>query len=153
MLLPMLRVEQFGHVREDSLVTGVISLLHEGYWFVGAVVFLFSIVLPPVKLIALWVLSSNRMVSRHEHRAFVYKTVELVGKWGMLDVMLVAVLVAFVKLGDVVEIHAGSGVVLFSVMVFLSLLAGALFNPRAMWDETAAGTLDGEDRNGQRNRE
>lgn len=140
----MLRVEKFGHVTEDSLVSGVISLLHEGYWFVATIVFLFSIVLPPVKLLSLWVLSSDRVVSRHEHRAFVYKWVELVGKWGMLDVMLVAVLVAYVKLGDLVEIHAGSGVLLFSVMVFLSLLAGAFFNPRSMWDETVESQPESE---------
>lgn len=139
MLLPMLRVSQLGQFSEDSLLSGVISLLRGGEWFVGLVVLLFSIVLPPVKLIALWVLSSTPVVSRGRPHALVYRLVEHAGKWGMLDVMLVAVLVAFIKLGNLITIQAGPAVAVFSGMVLLSLLAGAFFNPHAMWTRPQGG--------------
>lgn len=136
-LLPMLRIEQLGHLKEDSLFSGVIHLLAEGYWFVGLVVLAFSIVLPPLKLMALIVLSGTNWVRNHKHRAKLYHAVEYLGRWGMLDVMLVAVLVAWVKLGDLVKIDAGLGVFAFGVMVLISLVAGLTFHPSQMWEAEA----------------
>jgi uncharacterized paraquat-inducible protein A len=136
MLLPMLRIEQFGHMHEDSLLSGVTALWAGGYWFIGTIVLIFSVLLPPLKLMALWILSSTTMVSRHHHRAIIYRLVEVLGRWGMLDVMLVALLVAYVKLGDLVSIHAGSGALAFTSLVLLSLLASLTFNPQLMWQET-----------------
>ena len=133
--LPMLKLEQLGHVREDSLLTGVVTMFTEGYWFVGTVVLLFSIVLPPVKLLALSVLSVQSGQTARPHHAMVYRAVEALGRWSMLDVMLVALMVAFVKLGDLISISPGNGVIAFGVMVFLSLLAGLAFNPHQMWDD------------------
>ncbi len=135
MMLPMLRVEQLGHAHEDSLIAGVMTMLHGGYWFVGIIVLLFSIILPPLKLIALWHLSRSPSGSGSHHHAGVYRAVELLGKWSMLDVMLVALLVAFVKLGDLVVIHAGNGLIAFTLMVLLSLCAGLFFNPHHLWKE------------------
>ncbi len=135
MLLPLLRIDRLGHTHEDSLLSGVTALWAQGYWFIGVVIFLFSVVLPPLKLAALWLLSSTSVISRHHHRAMVYHLVELLGRWGMLDVMLVAILVAFVKLGDLVNIHAGPGLLAFVVLVLLSLLASFSFNPLLMWEE------------------
>lgn len=136
MTLPMLSIEKLGHLKEDSLFTGVVTLLSEGYWVVGIIVLLFSVILPPLKLMSLIILSSTGIVQHSHHKAHLYHAVEILGKWGMLDVMLVAVLVAYVKLGDLVSIEAGSGVIAFAVMVFTSLIAGLSFNPKHMWNET-----------------
>lgn len=134
MLLPMLRIERLGHAHEDTLLSGIGGLWAQGYWFIGTLIFAFSVLLPPLKLAALWLLSGP-LVRRHHHRAALYHWVEFLGRWGMLDVLLVAILVAFVKLGDVVNIHAGSGLFAFAGMVLLSLLASATFNPLLMWQE------------------
>jgi paraquat-inducible protein A len=134
LLLPMLHIEQFGHSREAGLLAGVGALWEQGHWFIGMIVLIFSIVLPPLKLIALWLLSEPAIISRQHHRALLYHLVELLGRWGMLDVMLVAVLVAFVKLGDLITIQPGSGLLAFAVMVVLSLLASVIFNPTLLWD-------------------
>ncbi len=134
MLLPMLRIERLGHAREDSLVSGIIGLWSQGYWFIGTLVFAVSVVLPPVKLIILLVLASAASVARHHHRARLYRVVELLGRWGMLDVLLVAILIAFVKLGDLVNMYPGKGLGAFALLVLLSLLAGAAFNPLLMWN-------------------
>lgn len=134
MILPMLRIEQLGHRHEDSLLSGLVALFSQGYWFVGAVVLIFSVLLPPLKLFTLLILVNKVMITRHHQRALMYRTVELLGRWGMLDVMLVAILVAFVKLGNLVNIQAGVGFIAFTLLVLLSLFASLAFNPHLMWE-------------------
>jgi len=135
MILPMLRVERLGHARQDSLLGGVENLLSQGYWLVGGVVFLFSVLLPPIKLFALlWL--TRPVFLRHHQRALIYRWAEHLGRWGMLDVLLVAILIAFVKLGDLITITAGPGLTAFILLVVFSLLASLVFNPRAMWSTT-----------------
>lgn len=130
---PLLKIERLGHVREDHLVGGVVSLLTGGHLFVGLVVLVFSLIIPPAKMSAmLWLASGGRGGARH-HQAFAHHLVEWLGRWGMLDVLLVAVLVAFVKLGDVVSIHAGPGLIAFGLCVFCSLAASLTFDAREMW--------------------
>lgn len=137
MVLPMLQLERLGHLHEDSLLAGVTGLWSQGYWFIGTAIFLFSILLPPLKLIMLWILSARAGLLADQHRAIIYHLVEFLGRWSMLDVMLVAILVAFVKLGDLVSIHAGPGLLAFSLLVLLSLLASFTFNPTLMWETNA----------------
>ncbi|MGF1525920.1 MAG: paraquat-inducible protein A, partial [Candidatus Competibacterales bacterium] len=127
-LLPILRVERLGQTHEDSLLSGIGALLSQGDWWVGLLVFLCSLVLPPLKLIALVGLSLGGVTKPH-HRVGLYRLTEVLGRWGMLDVMLVALLVAFVKLGDVVTIHTGAGLLAFAAMVVLSLMASLVFDP------------------------
>jgi paraquat-inducible protein A len=79
------------------------------------------------------------VVNRSEHRAVVYRAVDAVGRWGMLDVMLVAVLLAYVKLGDMLAISPGPGVAAFCAMVVLSLMAGMAFQPHVLWDDVSGG--------------
>ena len=67
-----------------------------------------------------------------------HNLVAFLGRWGMVDVLLVAVLVAAVKLGDWAKVHAGSGVLVFCAVVILSLLAGLAFDPRVIWSEEDA---------------
>jgi len=134
--LPLLRIEQLGHSHTDSLLSGLVSMLSQGYWLVGIVVLLFSILLPPLKLLALWLLTRQPLKqTSHRRRALLYHAVELLGRWGMLDVMLVAILVAMVKLGDLVSIHPGPGLWAFILLVLLSLVASMVFNPTLMWNE------------------
>ena len=131
--LPMLRIERFGHLHESSILEGVSTLLSGGHLFVGIVVLLCSIVLPLGKLISLLVLSAGGMMMRREHRAMTYRIVEFTGRWGMLDVLLVAVLIAALKIGDLVEGTAGPAALTFTLVVVLSLLATAAFDPHGLW--------------------
>ena len=78
-------------------------------------------------------LCSGRFSLRHHHRALTYHLIEWTGRWGMLDVLLVAVLVALVKLGDLMQISAGPGATAFATVVILSLLASACFDPHSLW--------------------
>lgn len=131
----MMRIEQFGHVSASSILDGTATLLSEGHWFVGIVVLMCSIVLPIAKLLGLLALSVVGMRMGHVTRARTHRFIEFTGRWGMLDILAVAVLVAAVKLGASVELTAGPGAIAFTVVVILSLVASAVFDPHAFWDD------------------
>lgn len=133
--LPMLEIEQFGHLQASSVLDGTATLLAQGHYFVGLIVLLCSVVLPIMKLLGLLTLSFGANRLRQHHRAWTYRFVEWTGRWGMLDVLAVAVLVAVVKLGQTVSLTAGPAALAFTLVVLLSLLAAATFDEHALWDE------------------
>jgi paraquat-inducible protein A len=133
-LLPMLQVEQFGHHAQTSVLDGIITLLASGQLLVGIIVLLCSVVFPLLKLVAILILSAGGLGLRHHHRALTYKVIEWTGRWGMLDVLLVTILVAALKLGDMIEVSAGPAALAFAACVVLSLLAAACFDPHALWE-------------------
>lgn len=134
-LLPLMRLETLGHATEASIVQGVGSMLAARHYFVGGVVLVFSLVLPPLKLLALLALAFGWVGGRRQAR--VHHWVELLGRWGMLDVLVVAVLVAFVKLGDLVQVQPGVGLGLFTACVLLSLLASLCLHLPSLWEDEA----------------
>lgn len=133
--LPVLEIERFGHRRASSILGGIEALLADGQLLVGGVVLLCSVLLPLLKLGGLLVLCrfAERLPPAGA-RARLWRAIEFVGRWGMLDVLLVALLVATLKLGDLVDVNAGEGLIAFLGMVLASLLASALFDPHALWD-------------------
>lgn len=133
--LPMLEIEQFGHQQASSVIDGTATLLSQGHYFVGLIVLVCSVILPVAKLIGLLALSLGGPWLRSHHRAWTYRFVEWTGRWGMLDVLAVAVLVAVVKLGQTVSLTAGPAALAFTLVVLLSLLAAATFDEHALWDE------------------
>jgi len=135
--LPVLKLQRLGYTNEASIWSGSIEMLTRGEWFVGLVVLICSVVIPVLKLAGLFVLASRPRVIGRQHQARMYQWIEWAGRWGMIDVLLVAILVAAVKLGDIVQVHPGPGVVAFSACVLLSLLASAVFNPHAIWERPA----------------
>ncbi len=140
--LPMIRVERFGHRNDASILQGTRELLSEGDIFVGVIVLLCSVVLPLAKLVGLLTLGTGGMLLRREHRAMTYHVVEWTGRWGMLDVLLVAILVAVLKVGDYVQVTAGPAAFAFTLCVLLSLLATAAFDPHSLWHQPAAAEPD-----------
>lgn len=133
--LPVMRIERLGHESDASIWSGMIALLAEGHLFVGLAVLLFSVIAPIGKLVLIFALCVGQKLIARQDRARAYRLIELIGRWGMVDVLLVAILVAVVKLGDLVEVTPGPGVVLFGGVVILSLLASAAFDPHAIWEE------------------
>ena len=132
--LPVLRLEQLGHVQSASIWDGTISLIGKGQWVIGTIVLVCSIVIPLLKLAGIFLLCAREPVLAKQHRAEIYRWIEILGKWGMIDVLLVALLVAAVKLGDMVVVDPGPGAVAFAACVLLSLIATACFDPHAIWE-------------------
>ena len=133
-LMPILEVEQLGNRSTSSILGGIIELFQHGSYFVGGIVFLFSILFPLAKIVMLFELSCLKVLNRR-HKAFTLRLMEKLGKWSMMDVMLLAFLVMLVKLGDLVEFQFGPAIVAFVGCVAMSMLASLCFDPHAIWDD------------------
>ena len=137
--LPILHVERFGHRHTSSVLGGTLELLAHGSWFVGGVVLLFSVIFPLTKLVLLLELSLLKLM-HEKYRGLTYRLVEHAGKWSMMDVMLLALLVMLVKVGKLLEFHFGPAVIAFVGCVALSMFASMSFDPHAIWDDETAET-------------
>jgi hypothetical protein len=135
--LPFLRIERLGQSHESNLLGGVRALFEDGNWLVAGIVLLFSVVLPAIKLGTILTLSLSPHWLTERRRGLAHRAVEHMGRWGMLDVLLVAVMIAFVKLGMLVTFSAGPGLVVFAGFVLLSLMASLTFDPHLLWGEPA----------------
>ncbi|MEZ6127708.1 MAG: paraquat-inducible protein A [Planctomycetaceae bacterium] len=133
-LCPILRIERLGHQQESSILSGTMELLNHGNWLVGGVVLLFSVIFPLTKTVLLLELSLLEFLHRR-HKAQTLRIMEHVGKWSMMDVMLLAFLVMLVKLGNLVEFQFGPAVIAFVACVALSMLASLSFDPHAIWED------------------
>ena len=136
-LLPVTITTHLGSTQTDTIMSGVIYFLHTGSWGIALIIFVASIMVPIIKLIVLSTLliSIQRRWQRGlRERARFYRLIEAIGRWSMLDVFVVTVLVALVRLGYLTTIEAGPGVVYFAAVVVLTMLAAMTFDPRLMWD-------------------
>jgi paraquat-inducible protein A len=133
--LPLLRIRQLGHYHSSSILSGAWELLTSGAWFVGAVMLVFSVVLPALKIGLLLDLCLLQRTPRR-HRAATFRLMEQLGRWSMMDVLLVALLVMLVKLGNVVEFQIGPAVWAFALCVAMTMVAAMSFDPQSIWDES-----------------
>ncbi len=133
MFLPVMTISRFGHRSETGVVEGALLLFDHGAWLIGTAVLLASVVLPPLKLAGLLAISLGATRLRPGLKVAMWHLIEWTGRWGMLDVMLVAVLVAAVKIGDLARIDPGSGAAAFTIMVLLGLAAAAVADPQDPW--------------------
>jgi paraquat-inducible protein A len=135
-VLPVMAISQLGHHHASGIVPGAIALIADGKTTIGLLVLLCSVVVPLFKLAGLLALSTDvRWLARH-HRAWTWRIIEWTGKWSMLDVLLVAILIAALKLGDLVTVEPGPGLLFFAAFVVLSLAASACFDHRSIWNRS-----------------
>jgi paraquat-inducible protein A len=135
-LYPIMRMFWSGAYSESTVWDGVVSLARSNQWFVAIIVFLASIAIPLFKLLSLLylVLSAQlRWRGLPRLRTRLWRLVDFVGPWAMLDVFLLAVLVALVKLRTLATILPGPGLTAFCAVVVLTILASATFDPRLIW--------------------
>ena len=137
-IYPILRMHLHGAYSESTVWDGCVSLFESGEFLVAAIVFLASIAIPLLKLLALFFLTATARAGSElwrRQRAWMHRFIELIGPWAMLDVFLLAVLVALVKLDKLATILPGPGLVAFASMVVLTILASASFDPKLLWTE------------------
>jgi paraquat-inducible protein A len=136
MALPVLQITKLGHAHDSTIWSGVVQMFADGHYLIATIVFLCSIVIPLGKILGIFTLCAPALRGRlsPRHQALTYQTIDFLGRWGMIDVLLVAILVAAVKLGDWVNVAAGPGIIAFAAVVVLSLLSSITFDPRAIWD-------------------
>ena len=136
-LLPVMSVTSLGKVQEDTILSGVYYLVTHGMWPLALVVFSASFVVPLAKLIvltALLISVHRRSRWRSTDRTQLYRVTEAVGRWSMVDIYVVTILVALVRLGALANVEAGLGAVFFGGVVVVTMLAAETFDPRLIWD-------------------
>ena len=132
-MLPILEVEQLGHHHQSSILGGILELYKTGSILVATVILLFSIVFPLFKILALVELSWLCLM-RQRHRTWTYRLMEQIGKWSMMDVMLLALLVMLIKLSGIVQFHFGPALIAFVLCVSMSMISAICFDPHAIWE-------------------
>jgi len=136
-VLPMTVTTTLGAKQADTIMSGVIYFMQTGSWEIASVIFIASIFIPFSKLVILiFLLTSVQFRSRWrpKDRTTLYRLTELVGRWSMVDIYVVTILVALVKLGGVVTIEAGPAAVYFAAVVVTTMFAAESFDPRLIWD-------------------
>jgi paraquat-inducible protein A len=143
-LLPIMTSTSLGESQSDTIISGVRYLLIEGMWPLALIVFVASICIPVLKITVLSLLLvsvSMRWQWRIAERSRMYRIVDLVGRWSMVDIFVVSVLVALVRMGNFAVVQAEAGAFFFAAVVVLTMLSAMSFDPRLMWD--AAEEQDG----------
>ncbi|WP_426209514.1 paraquat-inducible protein A [Pseudomonas sp. TWR2-1-1] len=138
-LLPIMTVNSLGQGSPSTIMAGVIELVQHGMIPIAAVVFVASILVPTFKLVGIALLLfsvQRRQPLSARQRIIMYRFIEFIGRWSMLDIFVIAILVAVVNFGRIASIEANLGAVAFASVVVLTMLAAVTFDPRLIWDNT-----------------
>jgi paraquat-inducible protein A len=141
--LPIMTVSSFGRESQDTILSGVIHLFNDRLWFIGTVVFVASILVPILKLLTLgyllWSIHNKHQTHRHT-RQRLFKLTEFIGRWSMIDVFVITLLVALVQFGIIMNIHPEPAALAFASVVILTMLAVETFDSRLLWDDATSDT-------------
>lgn len=139
--LPVMHSSSLLGQQDDTILSGVVYLFRSGSWPLGLLVFVASIMVPLLKILALGVLVWMSARRSHAHpvaRTRLYRVVDFIGRWSLLDIYAVTMLVALVRMGAVASVQPRPGALAFAGVVVLTLLAAQSFDPRAIWDPVDA---------------
>lgn len=138
MLYPMMEVTKLGVNVESTILEGVISFLEYENYFIAFVIFTASVVIPMIKLIGLlFIFISLKINVKMENKTkiLIFKFIEAIGKWSMIDIYVVAILASVVQLDEIFNIKGGIAATSFALMVVLTMIAAHRFDTRIIWDE------------------
>ena len=136
-VLPVTTVISFGKGQSDTIMSGVIYFIYSGMWPIALVIFVASVFVPLMKLLLLSFLLitvQRKTRWRQKDRTRLYRITEVIGRWSMVDIFVVTILVALVNLGALASIQAGPGAVFFCAVVIITMFAAMSFDPRLIWD-------------------
>jgi paraquat-inducible protein A len=137
-ILPIMVTDQLGQSTPSTIIGGVVVLLEMGSVPIAAIIFFASVIIPSSKLAMLFYLCwsvRNGPPETVRQRTVLYRITEFIGKWSMIDVFVVAILVALINLTNLIVIHPGTATIAFAGVVMISMLAAESFDPRLMWDQ------------------
>ena len=136
-VLPITVVTSLGKTQADTIMSGVIYFMLTGMWPIALVIFIASVAVPLIKLFVLSFLLisvQRKWKWRPKDRTRLYRIAEAVGRWSMVDIFVVTILVALVKLGGLASIDAGPAASYFAAVVVTTIFAAMSFDPRLIWD-------------------
>lgn len=136
-VLPVLTTTTLGSSDSDTIMGGVVFLYTSGSWPLALIVLIASVMIPLGKLVALAYLLitvQRGSIASNRERTRLYRMVELIGRWSMLDVFVDTFTVALVQLQPLMSVEPGPGVLFFAAVVVLTMIAAESFDPRLVWD-------------------
>ena len=136
-IFPVMTVVSFGKGESDTILSGVKALFLGGMWPLALLVFFASVTVPALKILGLMLLLITTQRGsrwRLKDRTTLYRIVESVGRWSMIDIFMLSILAGLVQLGSVATIQPGVGAIAFASVVVITMFAAAAFDPRLMWD-------------------
>lgn len=144
-VLPIMSVRTLGAGGPDTIMSGIVALAQHGMLPIAILVFVASILVPTFKLVGIGMLLLS--VQRHRQlsarqRILMFRFIEWIGRWSMLDIFVIAILVAVVNFGSLAQVEPGLGALAFASVVILTMLAALTFDPRLIWDRTEAPSSD-----------
>jgi paraquat-inducible protein A len=140
-VLPIMKTGSMFGAQSDTIMSGVAYLWHSGSWHLALVVFIASVLVPLAKMLCLTILliSVQRgWTERALERTRLYRVLEFIGPWSMLDVYVVTILVALVQLKSLATIQPGPAAAAFGAVVVLTMFAAMAFDPRLLWEPKEA---------------
>jgi paraquat-inducible protein A len=140
-LLPVMYTNIFGQASENTIMSGVIEFWHSGSWDLALLIFIASVAVPCVKFVVLGTLlvtcqRGSQWAMRERGKLF--RLIEVIGYWSMLDVLVVALVAALVQFRALSTIDPRLGILFFGLVVVLTMLAAMSFDPRLIWDAEVA---------------
>ncbi|WP_129138429.1 paraquat-inducible protein A [Modicisalibacter coralii] len=140
-LYPIMTTTYLGDASPSTIIGGVVQLWQMGSYPVAGVIFVASVLVPVGKLLALSWLCIAARYRTGEHRTVrtrLYRVTELIGRWSMVDVFVVAILVALIRAGTLMSITPGPAALAFAAVVVLTMLAAITFDPRLLWQSPSS---------------
>ena len=140
-IYPVMEMDYYGTYRESTVWSGCEQLFRDGQWPIAIIVFLASIVVPLLKLIGLFFLVVTTQINSprlQRLQSRVHRSIKAIGPWAMLDVFLLAILVALIRIGRLATVTVGPGLLAFTAVVVLTILASESFDSRLIWKKRRA---------------
>jgi paraquat-inducible protein A len=137
-LLPVMSIRELGVLTESTIIAGLIQFWQAGSYPIAIVIFTASILIPLFKIVSLiWLCAAAKGYVPHSSKMLgkVYWITELLGRWSMVDIFVVAILVTMVQLGTYMRITPGPGALAFASVVILTMFAAMSFDPKLLWDQ------------------
>jgi paraquat-inducible protein A len=137
-IFPILLLDFYGATSQNTVWEGCVRLYQDGDLVIAVIVFLASILIPALKLLGLLFLvaCTKLKFAKWKHpQTWVYRLIEAIGRWAMLDVFVLAILVSLVKLRGLANVIPGKGLFAFTMVVVCTILASAAFDPQLIWEE------------------
>ena len=135
--LPISIITSLGSTQSDTIMTGVLYFIHSGDWPIALVIFTASVFVPILKLLVLsFLLTSVQFKSRWRprDRTRLYRIIEGIGRWSMVDIYVITIMAALVHIGAIANFAVGPAAVYFAAVVTLTMIASMSFDPRLIWD-------------------
>mgnify|MGYP006280273867 CR=1 FL=1 len=138
MIYPMMEITKFGTTIDSTILEGITSFIEYENYFIASVVFVASIVIPIVKLVGLLVIFISLKIHikmSRKTKIYIFKFIDSIGKWSMIDIFVVAILASIVQLDEIFNIKADIAATSFALVVILTMIAAYRFDTRIIWDE------------------